>query len=725
MPYNHLRQFQKSAVGSAMALVMLCLFAGAGFAQISPGDLSKAHSESDGANHCTDCHKSGVSPPEFNCDTCHLEIKDRTDRGQGYHAKVAGKDPSGRICVTCHFEHNGKDFELVRWELFEREFHHDDAGYRLEGKHAAAACRECHRPENITEESRKAILVRDQKRTYLGLSTDCSRCHRDVHAGQLSTECGQCHTPSGWTGDLRFDHSDARYKLAGKHASVPCEKCHKPLAGNAKAVQYRNISFADCTPCHRNPHGDAFNQKCSSCHRSALDWNAPGGTAAFDHSRTKFPLIGKHATVKCDACHPGGAFAGAQEFSDCRDCHKKDPHRGQFDDRAGGGRCDECHDERGFKPALYGVAEHRNARFPLEDAHAAVPCAKCHASNADGTVYRMKDISCERCHPDPHGAQFAGDRYQNSCRSCHNETAFKPSDFDRDRHSRTRFQLTGGHSDVACKDCHRPEEPFVKYVFEDLSCTQCHNDPHMAQFEDYESTLNADGTAAGCRACHSVSAWKDLKRFDHSRTDFALRGHHTSLECGECHKASSARGEPEFIRYASAPTRCPDCHEDPHMSQFDRWMAEWNSAREPLGCTRCHDEMSWTELPGFDHLVTDFPLEGAHDEVACAKCHPGRTGESGKAEIFYADAPLRCSECHEDIHGGQFLSGTLPIACTECHSTAKWSPSDFDHDTQSDYKLEGGHSGVECGSCHNKSMLVQGKTVTIYRSTPEECSECH
>lgn len=725
MPCNRLWDIRELAVKASIALLLVCLCAEVGFSQISPGDLSKAHRESSGVSHCTDCHKSGVSPPEFNCNSCHLEIKARMDKSLGYHAKAAGKDESGRSCVKCHSEHNGENFDLVRWELFAREFNHGDSGYPLEGKHATVDCRECHLPEYISEESGKVILVRDLRRTYLGLSTACSSCHRDVHAGQLSNECAKCHTPSGWTEDLKFNHEKARFKLTDSHESVLCEKCHPPSAGSGTAVQYRNIPFDDCTPCHSNPHGNAFSQKCGSCHRSARDWNASGSAAAFSHSGTRFPLLGKHANIACKACHEGGDFTLAQQFSYCRDCHKEDPHMGQFADRTGGGRCDDCHDEKGFRPALYGVSQHQSARFPLKDAHAVLPCAECHTSNAKGTIYKMQDISCAQCHRNPHDVQFEGEPYQNRCRNCHNEIAFAPSDFTGDRHSRTRFPLSGGHSDLACQDCHKPAESFVKYVFENLSCTQCHMDPHVDQFKDYESSLREDGTSAGCRACHSVSSWKELELFNHSETAFALRGYHRTLECRECHKPSSVDEEPGGILYASAPVECSSCHEDPHRNQFDSWMADLNVPDETRGCLRCHDQTSWTELPGFDHSVTVFPLEGAHGEVACAKCHPRGSEENGKAEVLYADAPLVCSECHEDIHGGQFLSGGLPIVCSECHTTFRWSPSTFNHDTQSDYRLEGGHSGVECRLCHEKSTLIQGKAVTIYRDTPEECSECH
>jgi len=161
------------------------------------------------------------------------------------------------------------------------------------------------------------------------------------------------------------------------------------------------------------------------------------------------------------------------------------------------------------------------------------------------------------------------------------------------------------------------------------------------------------------------------------------------------------------------------------MGQFAGWMADLNPAGEPVGCVRCHSQASWADLPGFDHADTVFPMEGSHKEVACHQCHPDRSPEKGTGGILYGEAPLQCSGCHDDPHGGQFLSENNLTACAECHSTVEWSPPEFDHNTQSDYVLEGAHRNVPCWMCHNKSVEIEGKKITIYRRTPNECSDCH
>ncbi len=46
----------------------------------------------------------------------------------------------------------------------------------------------------------------------------------------------------------------------------------------------------------------------------------------------------------------------------------------------------------------------------------------------------------------------------------------------------------------------------------------------------------ADGTLAGCEACHTTKSWKELSGFDHSKTKFPLLGAHRATACIDCHK---------------------------------------------------------------------------------------------------------------------------------------------------------------------------------------------
>ena len=48
----------------------------------------------------------------------------------------------------------------------------------------------------------------------------------------------------------------------------------------------------------------------------------------FDHSKTSFPLEGKHGKVACSKCHING-FKKKLKFRFCDDCHE-DKHSGQL-----------------------------------------------------------------------------------------------------------------------------------------------------------------------------------------------------------------------------------------------------------------------------------------------------------------------------------------------------------------------------------------------------------
>ena len=97
----------------------------------------------------------------------------------------------------------------------------------------------------IPPAARKVILMKDLRRTYLGLSTACATCHEDKHNGQVGDKCDRCHTVAKWKDVTRFDHSTARYKLTGAHAKVECAKCHATLPSPVAASRVDTL--------HRNP----------------------------------------------------------------------------------------------------------------------------------------------------------------------------------------------------------------------------------------------------------------------------------------------------------------------------------------------------------------------------------------------------------------------------------------------------------------------------------------
>lgn len=636
---NNQRALISTFLRGLSVLLALCFFAALpARAQISPGPLTKSHQSLTGTTQCASCHEFGASTPTFKCLACHKEVAARMAANHGYHARLELKNPNGKECVRCHLEHNGVDFPLIHWEPSQKKFDHRLTGYVLDGKHAALACEQCHIPKNMVGSERELIQFKDKSKSFFGLSTACLACHADPHKGQLGNDCQSCHNTTDWKAAKQFDHSKTRYPLTGLHIQVVCEKCHKPDAPGGPA-RFKDMKFGACSDCHLDPHRGSFKQRCEQCHTTA-GWKRLLPGFDFDHSKTKYPLEGKHATVSCAACHLNGDFKKQLAFAACMDCHK-DEHNGQFAERAKKGECSECHTVQGWKPSLFGVREHASSKYPLEGKHAAVECAKCHIPAGTQTIYKVQFANCSDCHKDVHDGQFAHAPYNNRCESCHTVRDFHHSLFTLKQHRDTRFALTGAHAAVPCVDCHKPElthrtDKILPFRFEDRSCTACHADPHHGEFQDRMSRKRPDGAVFGCEACHTSRSWTDVTGFDHSKTKFPLTGAHRSVGCAACHKPQPAATAAQF---KGTSQRCEDCHADPHAGQFV-------SKSGKTLCADCHGTLRWAPS-NFDHdKRTQFPLQGGHANVKCERCHTLTKTVGGKEVLFYKPTPVQCAACH-------------------------------------------------------------------------------
>ena len=104
---------------------------------------------------------------------------------------------------------------------------------------------------------------------------------------------------------------------------------------------------------------EALDPNCSSCHETSSFKQI--NKSAFDHSRTKFPLIGKHKSVGCNNCHksPTGY---KMKFSLCTDCHT-DFHKAQFVVNDQTQNCADCHSENGFRPSSFSIEKHNKTQI--------------------------------------------------------------------------------------------------------------------------------------------------------------------------------------------------------------------------------------------------------------------------------------------------------------------------------------------------------------------------
>jgi hypothetical protein len=79
--------------------------------------------------------------------------------------------------------------------------------------------------------------------------------------GREQHACDFCHKTKAFKPSV-FDHDDPSFTtfgLDGKHAKVPCGKCHQTvrLAGGLKTARYRGVPRA-CEGCHVDFHHGEF-----------------------------------------------------------------------------------------------------------------------------------------------------------------------------------------------------------------------------------------------------------------------------------------------------------------------------------------------------------------------------------------------------------------------------------------------------------------------------------
>lgn len=457
-------------------------------------------------------------------------------------------------------------------------------------------------------------------------------------------------------------------KVIEGHAKweTQCAKCHSRFS---KTTQNRL-----CLDCHediakdvdakRGFHGlstGVRDAECKSCHSEHLGRDAhivPLNRATFDHDLTDFKLEGTHKALVCDGCHkPGKKFAEAP--AQCYACHREqDRHNGNL-----GKKCDQCHTPKRWNDFEF---DHDDTDFPLEGKHRDVECHSCHVSE------RYKDIAsdCKSCHAlnDAHNG-LNGDK----CGDCHSPNKWDESKFDHDRD--TKFALRGAHRKTACEACHR--EP-VETKKPTKDCYGCHRDDDRHQGRNGKK----------CQSCHNETSWGKAS-FNHDKeTEFPLRGKHRDLECTSCH-----RGE---LATENLSVACADCHraDDVHKGQ------------EGEQCDRCHREEGWSQKVAFDHDLTHFPLIGMHATAPCEECH---------LSSAFKHTATDCYSCHKqkDEH-----RQTLGTACGRCHNPNDWLLWRFDHDNETDFRLEGAHADLHCENCHTAPMKDDVRQ-------SRNCNACH
>jgi Cytochrome c7 and related cytochrome c len=349
-------------------------------------------------------------------------------------------------------------------------------------------------------------------------------------------------------------------------------------------------------------------------------------------------------------------------------------------------------------------------------------CLKCHPSGK-----QLSQESClAPCHTELqpriaagkglHG-RLAGE--QRNCQLCHREHQGRtaplvdwgvPGGKKAFDHRRTGWALKGEHFKVECQKCHERRLitwPVAVKLLEvrqtllgaDQACESCHFDEHRGQQKE------------DCEYCHNEKAWKPAPGFDHSTTQYPLKGKHAKVKCDKCHpgvKDDVKHGFPApksetYLKFTGLEFgQCTDCHKDPHENRFGP------------RCVSCHTVDGWSIIRSASkerefHEKTRFPLKGAHLEVECRACHGPFAGQPAKFKgLKYEE----CTDCHPDAHQAQ-LSGASKVQpeCTACHSVDAFSPVKYglaEH-AKTRYALEGAHMVVACDACHEQTPALQRK----------------
>ena len=453
----------------------------------------------------------------------------------------------------------------------------------------------------------------------------------------------------------------------------------------------------------QSPHGARFKVNCADCH-SAAGWDIPydawdrtgpifskttgwqigWDTARFSHTKTDFPLTGKHIQVDCRACHGTMVFSDAG--ADCISCHQ-DMHNGTV-----GNDCARCHNTDSW--LVDNIPElHQDNGFPLLGAHAGASCADCHSSET-GLRFERIGNDCINCHRADYASTSSpshqGAGFSTNCVDCHDVTRF---DWTTDRVNHDFFPLTKGHDISDCARCHTTGS----YSNTPSDCISCHkNDFETAVSPNHQS----GGFSQNCIECHTTDPdWMPAVYTQHDAAYFPIySGAHKGEwdACKDCHTNPS-----NYAEYT-----CVTCHMNPETDNQHNGVNGY-SYNSPA-CLACHPTGSAND--GFDHNNTGFPLTGAHITTACVSCHA-----SG-----YAGTPTDCASCHTpDYNQSSNPSHTalaIPTDCASCHTTDAWQPASFSiHNNY--YALNGAHAAVanDCAKCHNGD----------YNNTPNTCAGCH
>ncbi|RLD83747.1 MAG: hypothetical protein DRJ10_02885 [Bacteroidetes bacterium] len=128
-----------------------------------------------------------------------------------------------------------------------------------------------------------------------------------------------------------------------------------------------------------------------------------------------------------------------------------------------------------------------------------------------------------------------------------------------------------------------------------------------------------------------------------------------------------------------------------------------------VDCALCHNPESWSinyKTIEFDHIKTNFILEGTHVQTECKLCHP---------TLVFNEAQSQCFSCHDDMH-----SMSVGNDCARCHTPQSWLVDNIPElHEENGFPLVGSHNNLSCVDCHLSETNLR------FDRIGNECINCH
>ncbi len=437
----------------------------------------------------------------------------------------------------------------------------------------------------------------------------------------------------------------------------------------------------------------------------------------IDHSKTRFPLTGRHQNVPCESCHPPskGTRLWKGVPLDCSGCHSdRRSHKGAL-----GAQCERCHDVSGWKSIKHTAAQHRFALVGNHD----VPCASCHVKGAR----LVAKVTCADCHERQHRGTRA------PCQTCHNVDDWKTVSYKQ--HTYDPDLLPGKHRTAKCLECH-PKFRFNNSSI-DVPCESCHTKDR--RHEDL----------GPCRACHTPLLWSDV-----SPNRQAAARPQGGVEPGQPMRAMALPQTDLFrvtakfqhiphARLVSAKglePNCTPCHGGtgpqfqarPKMQMCES-CHDGKKAFDALGtqCFRCHEAPAGTQLQTLPLPPKTFQHDAHKSRKVkiddCTSCHgvgveldkvqagreQHRPCQGCHAAEFRTPGQRICLSCH--LRNDPFRANPLRLSAAV---NSEWRSPDAARIPHAAHQA----AGVPCEDCHADKAGVKPRPPELGHAA---CVKCH